>query len=101
MYEETFQEDSPRKFRKNFSMSLATLNQHATESAMIDTGQVGAPNNIAEVTQRLAAIVTNAQAARHFLDHRPPDLDEVRHALDRIVRDAYPASHVIYEIRGL
>jgi hypothetical protein len=72
------------------------------ESTMIDTGHVrAASNNIAEVTQRIAAIVTNSQAARHFLDHRPPDLDEVRQALDCIVRDAYLASEVIYQIRGL
>ena len=54
-----------------------------------------------EVTQSIAAIVFNAQAARHFLDHRPPALDEVRQALDCIVRDAYRASDVIYWIRGL
>ena len=69
---------------------------------MIDTGHVGAASdNIAEVTQCIATIVANAQAARHFLDHRPPDLDEVRQALDCIVRDAYRASDVIYRIRGL
>jgi C4-dicarboxylate-specific signal transduction histidine kinase len=54
-----------------------------------------------EVTHPIAAIVTNAQAARHFLDRRPPDLDEVREALDRIVTEAYRASDVIYRIRGL
>jgi C4-dicarboxylate-specific signal transduction histidine kinase len=54
-----------------------------------------------EVTQPIAAIVTNAQAARHFLNRRLPDLDEVRQALDCIVRDAYRASDVIYRIRGL
>jgi C4-dicarboxylate-specific signal transduction histidine kinase len=54
-----------------------------------------------EVTQPIAAIVTNAQAARHFLDRRPPDMDEVREALDCIVREAYRASDVIYRIRGL
>jgi C4-dicarboxylate-specific signal transduction histidine kinase len=54
-----------------------------------------------EVTQPVAAIITNAQAARHFLDRRPPDLDEVREALDRIVSEAYRASDVIYRIRGL
>ena len=69
---------------------------------MIDTGHVGAASdNIAEATQRIATIVNNAQAARHFLDHRPPDLDEVRQALDYIVRDAYLASDVIYRVRGL
>jgi hypothetical protein len=69
---------------------------------MIDTGHVGAASDdIAEATQRIATIVANAQAARHVLDHRPPDLDEVRQALDCIVRDAYRASDVIYRIRGL
>ena len=69
---------------------------------MIDTGCVGAASdNIAEATQRIATIVANAQAARHFLDHRPPDLDEVRQALDCIVRNAYLASDVTYWARGL
>ena len=69
---------------------------------MFDTGRVvAASDNIAEATQRIATIVANAQAARHFLDHRPPDLDEVRQALDCIVRNAYLASDVIYRIRGL
>ena len=69
---------------------------------MMDTGHVrSASNNMAEATQRIAVIVTNAQAARHLLDHRPPDLDEVRQALDCIVRDAHLASDVIYRIRGL
>jgi hypothetical protein len=60
-----------------------------------------ASDNMAEVTQRIATIVTYAQAARKLLDHRPPDLDEVRQALDCIVRDGYLASDVIYRIRGL
>ena len=69
---------------------------------MMDTGHVGAASDdMAEVTQRIAAIVNYAQAARKFLDHRPPDLDEVRQALDCIVRDGFLASDVIYRIRGL
>jgi C4-dicarboxylate-specific signal transduction histidine kinase len=35
-----------------------------------------------EVTNPIATIVTNAQAARHFLDCRPSNLDEIREALD-------------------
>jgi hypothetical protein len=69
---------------------------------MFDTGHVvAASDNIAEATQRIATIVTNAQVARRFLDHRPPDLDEVRQALTCIVTDAHLASDVIYRIRGL
>ena len=72
------------------------------ESTMFDTGNVGAASdNLAEVTQRIATIVNCALAARNLLDHRPPDLDEVRQALDCIVRDAHLASDVIYRIRGL
>jgi hypothetical protein len=66
---------------------------------MIDTGHVS--DDIAEATQRIATIVANAQAARRILDHRPPDLDEVRQTVDCIVRDACLASDVIYRIRGL
>jgi C4-dicarboxylate-specific signal transduction histidine kinase len=84
----------------------------ATESlheAQVDLAQVDRITTIGrltasiapEVTQPIAAIVTNAQAARHFLDRRPPDVDEVREALDCIVRQAYRASDVIYRIRGL
>src|SRR6266851_3423949 len=76
--------------------SVVLRSEHAKESTMIDTGHLGA-----EATQPITAIVTNAQAARRFLNRRPPDLDEVRQALDCIVRDAYRASDVIYRIRGL
>ena len=76
--------------------------ERAMGRTMFDNGHVvAASDNIAEATQRIATIVANAQAARHFLDHRPPDLDEVRQALDCIVRDAHLASDVIYRIRGL
>ena len=69
---------------------------------MFDTGHVVAPSdNVAEATQRIATIVNYAQVARHLLDHRPPDLDEVRQALNCIVRDGFLASDVIYGIRGL
>jgi C4-dicarboxylate-specific signal transduction histidine kinase len=54
-----------------------------------------------EVTQPIATIVTNARAARNFLDHRPPNLNEVRQALDCIVRGAYRANDMIERIRGL
>jgi hypothetical protein len=69
---------------------------------MMDIGHVGTgSDDMAEVTQRIATIVNYAWAARNFLDHRPPNLDEVRQALDCIVRDGHLASDVIYRIRGL
>ena len=54
-----------------------------------------------EVNQPIAATVTNAQAALRWLRLDPPDLDEVRQALDRIVRDGVRAGAVVQQIRSL
>ena len=54
-----------------------------------------------EVKQPIAAAVTNAQAALRWLGARPPDLDEVRQALGRIVGDGTRAGDVIDRIRDL
>jgi len=54
-----------------------------------------------EVNQPIAAVVTNAQAALRWLDMQPPDPEEVRQALDRIVRNGRRAGDVIGRIRAL
>ncbi len=54
-----------------------------------------------EVNQPIAATVTNAQAALRWLGAQPPDLDEVRQALGRIVRDGSRAGAVVGRIRNL
>ena len=54
-----------------------------------------------EVNQPIAATVTNAQAALRWLRARPPNLDEVRYSLDRIVDDGKRAGNVIGGIRAL
>jgi signal transduction histidine kinase len=75
-------------------MKLAHVNRVTT------MGQLSA--SIAhEVNQPVAAAVTNAQAALRWLGAHPPDLDEARCALDRIVRDGNRASEVISRIRSL
>ena len=45
--------------------------------------------------------ITNAQVALRWLGSQPPDLEEVRQALDRIVRDGNRAGDVIDRIRAL
>ena len=105
---------APDDTQKDFDAALIrthalTLSTKALRETQVDLAHVDRVITIGrltasiapEVTQPIAAIVTNAQAARHFLNRRPPDLDEVRQALDCIVRDAYRASDVIYRIRGL
>jgi PAS domain S-box-containing protein len=54
-----------------------------------------------EVNQPLAAVVTNAQAALRWLNMQPPDPEEVRQALERIVQAGRRASDVISRMRAL
>jgi PAS domain S-box-containing protein len=54
-----------------------------------------------EVNQPIAAVVTNAQAALRWLNMQPSDPEEVRQALDRIVRNGRRAGDVIGRIRAL
>jgi PAS domain S-box-containing protein len=85
--------DSERRYRE-MQMEVAHANRVAT------MGQLTA--SIAhEVNQPIAATVTNAQAALLWLDARPPDLEEIRQALDRIVKNANRAGDVIGRIREL
>lgn len=54
-----------------------------------------------EVNQPLAAVVTNANACFRWLAAEPPNFDEARAAVQRIVRDGNRASEVITHIRSL
>jgi PAS domain S-box-containing protein len=54
-----------------------------------------------EVNQPIAATVTNAQAALRWLDARPPNLDETRQAVARVVNDGIRAGEVVGRIRAL
>ena len=54
-----------------------------------------------EVNQPIAATVTNAHAGLRWLGAQPPDLEEIRQALGRIVRDGSRAAEVIDRIRAL
>ena len=54
-----------------------------------------------EVRQPLASIASNGGAALRFLGHVPPNLEEVRSALNRMVSDSHRASEVFDNIRAL
>jgi signal transduction histidine kinase len=54
-----------------------------------------------EVMQPLGAVVTNAQTALRWLGAQPLDLDEVRQALGRAVKDGRRAAEIIGRIRTL
>ena len=54
-----------------------------------------------EVRQPLTAIVSNGSAALRFLDHTPPNVDEARSALNRMVGDSHRISRVFDSLRAL
>ncbi len=54
-----------------------------------------------EVRQPLAAIVSNGSAALRFLDHTPPNVEEVRMALMRLLNDSRRVEQVFESLRGL
>ncbi len=54
-----------------------------------------------EVNQPIAAVITNANAGLRWLGARPPNLEEARQTLARIVRDGNRAGEVIDRVRAL
>jgi PAS domain S-box-containing protein len=85
--------ESERRYRE-VQMEMAHANRVAT------MGQLTA--SIAhEVNQPIAAMVTNAEAARRWLNHQPPNLEEAQQSLARIVKDGSRAGDVIGRIREL
>jgi PAS domain S-box-containing protein len=75
-------------------MELAHANRVAT------IGQLSA--SIAhEISQPLGAVLSYANAASHWLAAQPPAVEEVRGALDFIVKSGVQASEVVDRIRAL
>jgi len=54
-----------------------------------------------EVTNAVAAAVTCAQAGLNWLRAEPPDLEEVRQALNSIVNDGKRACKIVVRLRAL
>ena len=85
--------ESERRYH-GLQIELAHANRIAT------MGQLSA--SIAhEVNQPIAAAVTNAHAGLRWLGAQPPNIEEVRLALGRIVKDGNRASEVVGRIRAL
>ena len=54
-----------------------------------------------EINQPLAAVVNNANAGLRWLNKRPPNTEEVRSALTRIVNDGERGGSIIESIRAM
>jgi PAS domain S-box-containing protein len=67
---------------------------------VITLGEVAA--SIAhEVNQPLAAVVSNAEACRRWLDCSTPNLDEVRAAVESIIKSGHRAGEITRRVRAL
>jgi PAS domain S-box-containing protein len=54
-----------------------------------------------ELNQPLAAILSNAQAARRFMQRDPPDMEEVRDIIEDIICDDKHAGQVVHSVRNM
>lgn len=80
--------------------ALRIQNELAHASRMSVLGELAA-SMAHELNQPLAAILSNAQAARRFLAAPDPDMQEIREILDDIVRDDKRAGDVIHHMRAM
>ena len=80
--------------------SAAMQAELARASRLTTMGQMAA--SIAhEINQPLAGVVNNANAGLRWLNNSPPNIDEVRAALRRIVNDGERGSGIIESIRAM
>ena len=87
--------------RKRVEMDAQRSRQELSHFTRVSTMGELAASMAHELNQPLTGILTNAQAARRFLDASAPDLDELRSILSDIVEDDRRASEVIQRLREL
>jgi len=90
-------------------VTAAKLAQEKLQQAQSELAYVSRVTTLGEITasiahevnQPLAAITTDGQAGLRFLDHSPPNLDEVRGCLKRMIADGRRAAEIVQHIRAL
>lgn len=87
--------------RKKAERRVVELRRELAHVARVSTLGELAGSLAHELNQPLAAILSNAQAARRFLAAPDVDLNEICAILDDIVRDDKRAGEVIHRLRGL
>lgn len=90
----------------DFTATRRKLTEEAAQVAVVRVARPATTDKLLpaiahEITQPLAAVVTNANACLRWLANDPPNLDEAREAVKRIVRDGYCASAMAESIRSL
>ena len=88
-----------RRRTDELGRSVAELERERSNKLMNLEAMVASISH--EVRQPLASIASNGGAALRFLGHTPPNIGEVRLALNRMVNDSHRASQVFDNIRAL
>jgi len=79
----------------------ANLAQRREREARLMTGDTIAAAMAHEIKQPLSAMITNANAAKCWLDHSMPDIDKAKAAITRIAANGQRAGAVIGSIRAM
>jgi PAS domain S-box-containing protein len=86
--------------------NLAQLESKRLQDELLQAGRISTMGELAgaiahEINQPLSAIMSNAQAARRYMNASAPDLDEVKEILDDIAKESARAGEIISRLRGL
>jgi len=87
--------------RKRAEMQAERTRQELAHFTRVSTMGELAASLAHELRQPLTGIMSNAQAARRFLDGTPPDLGQLREILSDIIEDDSRAAEVIQRLRDM
>ena len=87
--------------RRRAEVSLQMAQAQLAHIARVTTMGELAASIAHEINQPLAAVVTNGNACLRWMGAAPPNLEEARAAVTRIVKEGARASEVIGRIRGM
>ncbi len=87
--------------RKRAEFEAAQLRHHLAHAGRVTSLGELAATLAHELNQPLGAMVSNAEAARMFLERDPPGLDRVRAILLDIARDGQRAGDIVHRVRML
>jgi C4-dicarboxylate-specific signal transduction histidine kinase len=104
--EETVRQRTADLARANDELKAEMERRHRMEIELAHVGRVTTIGELAasiahEVSQPLAAVVTNANACLRWLASEPPNVKEARDSVTRILRDGSRAGEIIQRIRAL
>ena len=85
------------------SGKVAALEAHSQLAHVVRVTTLGelAASIAHEINQPLTAVVINGNACLEWLGDNPPNFDEAKQAIGRLVKDAHRASQILGQVRAL